>query len=501
MTRKQAEKLQTKLSSNPQQSAADAMLERLYVTADQLQALQQQLAEDSEPLSGKSQGLDTDFDVEEDHYQRPPSVEERRQHASSQGQGAPGQALSVNDLNRGDVETPEEDSHHSADTVEEIKKEDISPDDIEYEKEVESPAATEEISAHPKTLAGFLKLARHWGCSDLHLSVGRPPFVRLNGQLRYMEMDPLTPEKSEEFNLSLLTEEERAEAEEVSQLDFALEIKGVGRHRCNIFRQRLGWDGSYRIVSRSVPKLEQLGLPASLRFLTEYNQGLVMVTGPGGSGKTTTVAGLIDIVNGSRRDHIITVEDPVEYIIPPKQCQITQREVGRHTESFGNALRAALREDPDVISIGEMRDLETTSIAISAAETGHLVFGTLHTGSAVRTVSRIVDVYPLQQQRQVGIMVAESLRGVISQQLIPRKDADGRVLAYEVLVNTTGVATQIKEGKTHMIQSLMQSGKRQGMVMMEEVLMHYYNQGVISGRNAYLYANSKQQFESKKNED
>ncbi|MEO8376060.1 MAG: PilT/PilU family type 4a pilus ATPase [Candidatus Sumerlaeota bacterium] len=369
----------------------------------------------------------------------------------------------------------------------------------EQEKELAAQAQAP-ITSHPKTLVGFLRLARHWGCSDLHFSVGRPPFVRLNGQIRYMETDVLTAEKSEELNFSGLLAEQRQSALEHQQLDFALEIPGVGRHRCNIFKQRLGWDGSYRIVRSGIPTLEELGLPSTLHRFTEFQQGLVMVTGPSNSGKTTTCAAMLGIVNDSRKDHIITVEEPVEYVLTPKNCQITQREVGRHTNSFAAALRAALREDPDIILVGELRDLETTSIAISAAETGHLVFGTLHTGSAIRTVARIVDVYPVNQQQQVSVMVAESLRGVITQQLVPRMDGNGLIMALEVLVNTTGVSMQIKEAKSHLIPSLMQAGKRQGMMMMEDSLLTLYKSNMISGREAYRRANNKQPFEAMKEE-
>jgi twitching motility protein PilT len=352
----------------------------------------------------------------------------------------------------------------------------------------------------PKTLVGFLQLARHWGASDLHLSVGRPPFVRIGGSIRYMEMDALTPERARELNFSALTQDQAADAEEHQQLDFALEIPNVGRHRCNIFRQRLGWDGAYRVVRATVPTLEELGLPPHLRMFTEYHQGLVMITGSGGSGKTTTAAALLDIINNERKDHIITVEDPVEYVIPPKKCQITQREVGRHTQSFGNALRAALREDPDIILVGEMRDLETTAISISAAETGHLVISTMHTSSSARTVARIVDFYPISQQSQVLTMVAESLRGVIAQALIPRKDGRGAALALEVLVNTSGVAQQIKEGKTHMIQSLIQGGKKYGMMLMDDSIMLLLQNGIISGRDAHRRANDKNKFDQYKDQ-
>lgn len=310
-----------------------------------------------------------------------------------------------------------------------------------------------------------------------------------------MEEPPLSPEETQALAFAGLTEVQAKDAAADLQLDFALEIPKLGRYRANIFHQRLGWDANFRVVRAAIPTLEELGLPAHLRLLTEYQQGLVMVTGSGGSGKTTTAAALLDIVNAERPDHIITVEDPVEYIIPPKACQITQREVGRHTQSFGAALRAALREDPDIILVGEMRDLETTAISISAAETGHLVFATLNTSSAARTVAKIVDFYPISQQAQVQTMVAESLRGVITQQLIPRIDTEGVALAVEILINTSGIAQQIKEGKTHMITGMLQSGKRQGMMLMDDSLMTLVTGGYISGEDAYRRAASKQAFE------
>jgi twitching motility protein PilT len=314
-------------------------------------------------------------------------------------------------------------------------------------------------------------------------------------------MAPLTAEETENINFSALTDEQIERARADLQLDFALELRGIGRYRCNIFHQRLGWDGSYRIIPNQVPTIEQLGLPPTVKLFTEYHQGLVMITGASGSGKTSTAYALLDLVNQRRKDHIITVEDPVEYILPPKQCQVMQREVGRHTRTFGAALRAALREDPDIILVGELRDYETTSIAISAAETGHLVFGTLGTSSAARTVARIVDAYPASQQEQVCTMVAESLRGVITQLLLPRKDNRGRVLAYEILVNTSGIAQQIKDGKSHLITSLIQNGKRQGMVLMDESLRRLHAEGLISGRTAYRYADNKTAFEPIKDQE
>ncbi len=382
-----------------------------------------------------------------------------------------------------------------------VEELDLTPLPPEQTDTATPPEVAEGEFRQPKTLVGLLKLARHWGCSDLHLTVGRPPFVRLHGKIRYMERDPLTPEKCKRLVYSALSPEQQEIARRKLQLDFSLDIPNSGRYRCNIFRQRLGWDGAFRIVSDHVPSLQELGLPDSLRVLTEYNQGLVLISGSGGAGKTTTVAAMLDLVNRHRSDHIITVEDPVEYVLRPRKCQITQREVGLHTESFANALRAALREDPDIIMVGEMRDLETTSIAISAAETGHLVFGTLHTSTASRTVSRIVDIYPTSQRVQVLTMVAESLRGVICQQLVPRKDGHGRVLAREVLINTSGIAAQIKEGKTHLITSLIQGGKKLGMILMDESLMELCRQDIISGREAYHRAVNKEPFEPLKDQD
>ncbi len=354
----------------------------------------------------------------------------------------------------------------------------------------------------PQTLPDFLRLGRHWGCSDLHLSVGRPPFMRRGGQIIYLDslgVPPLTPELSEELNFSALSDRQREWLLDAQSLDFALELPGGGRYRCNIFRQRLGWDGSYRIVRDRVPTMDELGLPPVAKTLTEYHQGMVLVTGPAGSGKTTTLAAMVDMVNKARTDHIITVEDPIEYVHRSQSCAVTQREVGRHTESFARALRAALREDPDIIMIGEMRDQDTISIAISAAETGHLVFSSLHTSSAARTVGRILDVFPPSQQQQICTMISESIRGVLSQQLVPRKDGNGAVLALEVLIFTSGVSQLIREGKTYQLQNAMQAGKKLGMKLMDEALMELYQQGLITGAEAHSRADNKQPFELLKN--
>lgn len=345
----------------------------------------------------------------------------------------------------------------------------------------------------------LFRLGRERGCSDLHISTGKPPYFRLNGKLTFINESPVTPEKAERWNLSVLNAEQQADLNKDRQLDFAFGLPGLGRYRANVFHQRLGVEGSYRFIPEEVPTIDELRLPKVLEKLTGYTQGLNLVTGPGGSGKTSTVAAMLEYINRHRHEHIITVEDPVEYIFTPQNCQVTQREVGTHTESFANALRTALRQDPDVIMIGELRDLETTSISITAAETGHLVFGTLHTSSAIRTVARILDVYPPAQRGQICLMVAESLRGIMSQQLIERKDGRGRVCAMEVLLVTTGVTQVIKEGKTHQLVSHMQSGRRQGMISMDDSIMELMQAGLISGREAYAHAENKSMFEMSRN--
>ncbi len=517
LTGRQAEFVRKEAARDPSTSAGELMLRRHYVTADQLRELEHAVRSGA----GQAQQPGTE---QEPKPRRPrpgqvmPSTDPRAHPlplakgpdlppgAADTGDGrdpAPGTAISRPRQSPGDAEgddgqTPLALGHPDPDAATSGPQKSTR---LPTPAQSADPAGPPESYRQPKSLQGLLKLARHWGCSDLHLSVGRPPFVRLHGQIRYMERDPLTPEESERLVFSPLSNEQRDAARRDMQLDFSLSIPKSGRYRCCILRQRLGWDGAYRIISDHVPKLEELGLPASLQVLTEYNQGLVLISGPGGSGKTTTVASMLDLVNRHRSDHIVTVEDPVEYVLTPARCQITQREVGLHTVSFAHALRAALREDPDIIMVGEMRDLETTSIAISAAETGHLVFGTLHTSTAARTVSRIVDIYPVSQRTQVLTMVAESLRGVVCQQLVPRKDGSGRVLAREVMINTTGIAAQIKEGRTHLITSLIQGGKKLGMVLMDESLMELHRQGLIAGHEVFDRALNKDAAASLKDAD
>jgi twitching motility protein PilT len=343
-------------------------------------------------------------------------------------------------------------------------------------------------------LVQLLMAGRNRGGSDLHISVGKPPYLRVEGKLEFLPEPPLAPQKAEQMCLSVLAPEQRAEFEATHQVDFSFAVAGAGRFRANVYRQRLGVEGAFRFIPVEVPTMASLGLPPVLEKLTAYPQGLNLVTGPGGCGKTTTVAAMVEHINRHRHEHIITVEDPVEYVFQPKNCQVTQREVGTHTASFAHALRTALRQDPDVIMIGELRDLETTSISITAAETGHLVFGTLHTSSAVRTVARILDVYPPTQRAQICLMIAESLRGIISQQLVPRADGKGRVCAMEILLVTTGVSQVIKEGKTHQLVSHMQSGRRQGMISLDDALMELFQSGAITEQEAYQRAENKGMF-------
>src|SRR5256884_6662266 len=291
----------------------------------------------------------------------------------------------------------------------------------------------------------YLAVGQEAGASDVHLGVNAPPVWRLHGTLQPIWPDAprFKAEQTQKLADTFLNDVQRELVKERGSRRFRY-ANSKGRYRASVVRQRLGTDIVFRIINTRVRTMDELGLPEHLKLLTRYHNGLILVTGSVGSGKSTTLAALMEQVNVERREHIITLEDPIEYVFEPKGCHITQREVHSHTRSFATALRAALREDPDVIMVGEMRDLETISLAITASETGHLVMGTLHTGTAARTLDRILDVFPVDQQDQIRIMVSESLRGVISQQLIPRVDGKGRVLALETLTNTPGRATLIR---------------------------------------------------------
>ena len=331
----------------------------------------------------------------------------------------------------------------------------------------------------------YLAVGQTAGASDIHLGVNAPPTWRLHGILQpiWPEVPKLTSHDTAALAQGFLTDAQTAQLNSRGDADFAY-ANASGRFRTSVVRQRLGIDLVFRIIRRQVRNMDELQLPESLKLLTRYQNGLILVTGSVGSGKSTTLAALVEQVNLERREHIITLEDPIEYIFAPKGCHITQREVPTHTRSFSTALRAALREDPDVIMVGELRDLETVSLAVTAAETGHLVLGTLHTGNASRTLDRLLDVFPVDQQEQTRTMVSESLRGIVSQQLVPRADGTGRVLALETLTNTPAVANVIREARTYMLPGIIQTGKKQGMQLMEDSLAALRDAGLISAEEA-----------------
>jgi twitching motility protein PilT len=339
----------------------------------------------------------------------------------------------------------------------------------------------------------YLAVGQQGGASDVHLGVNAPPLWRLHGILQPIWPDAakLTSDETAALAEGFLTDAQRVRLNERGDADFAY-ANASGRFRSSVVRQRLGIDLVFRIINTKVRTMDELGLPESLKLLTRYQNGLILVTGSVGSGKSTTLAALVEQVNLERREHIITLEDPIEYIFEAKGCHITQREVHTHTRSFSAALRGALREDPDVIMVGEMRDLETISLAITAAETGHLVLGTLHTSNASRTLDRLLDVFPVDQQEQIRIMVSESLRGIISQQLVPRADGKGRVLALETLTNTPAVANVIREAKTYMLPGIIQTGKKQGMQLMDDALAALAKRGLINSEEAEARAEQKQ---------
>ena len=339
----------------------------------------------------------------------------------------------------------------------------------------------------------YLLIGQESDASDIHLGVNMPPLWRRFGNLEpiFRQAPHLTAQDTENLARGFLDDAQLRRLEEVGDVDFAYS-NSFGRFRTSVIRQRLGIDLVFRIISTNLRSMDDLGLPDTLKKLTEYHNGLVLVTGPVGSGKSTTLAALVNEVNRNRHDHIITLEDPIEYLLQSQGCHVTQREVHTHTRSFAAALRGALREDPDVIMVGEMRDLETISLAITASETGHLVLGTLHTGSAARTLDRVLDVFPVDQRDQIRIMVSESLRGIISQQLVPRADGRGRVLAMEVLMNNPAVGNCIREAKTFMLPGIIQTGRKQGMKLMDESLRELCATGVITPEEALSRAEQKQ---------
>ena len=329
----------------------------------------------------------------------------------------------------------------------------------------------------------LLTFAHHEGASDVHLSAGEPPMVRIHGDMKRIEHEALSAEQVHTMVFDIMGDAVRKTFQETNDVDFSFELGNIARFRVNVFRTRRGEGAVFRTIPTQVMTLEELGLPPIMRELCEKEKGLVLVTGPTGSGKSTTLAAMIDHINETYEGHILTIEDPIEFVHASKKCLVNQREIGRDTASFNAALRGALREDPDVILVGEMRDLETISLALTAAETGHLVFGTVHTSSAPKTVDRIIDVFPAAQQGQIRTMFAESIQAVLTQTLL-RKRAGGRIAALEILIGTPAVRNLIRENKIHQIPSSMQTGQAVGMQTLDMALLELVNKGLVTREEA-----------------
>lgn len=360
-----------------------------------------------------------------------------------------------------------------------------TPDVVESDASLE-PARTE--------MNDLLRGIVSNSASDLHLRVGEPPIYRIHGELKRMtDADMLVNSRLEAMLAAIMPERNKAEYREVKDTDFAHEIPGVARFRCNAFRDHHGAGGVFRVIPHKVATVEDMGITPEVQNLCYLTKGLVLVTGPTGSGKSTTLGALVDLINRSRDDHVITIEDPIEFVHVSKRCVITQRQVGLHTGGFKSALRAALREDPDIVLVGEMRDLETVSIALETAETGHLVFGTLHTTTAVGTIDRVIDQFPADRQAQIRVMLADTLKGVISQTLC-KKIGGGRVAVREILLSVPAVANLIREGKAYQLQSVMQTSRKLGMVLLGDVLIDLVDQQIVEPKEAYMKATDKQSF-------
>ncbi len=338
---------------------------------------------------------------------------------------------------------------------------------------------------------GILKLVKEQGASDLHMTTGSPPIVRINGEITPIPYEELTKEMSELLLFEMMEPAIRARYEEFKDVDFSYEVPGVLRVRCNIYEQSKGPAGAFRLLPNQILTMDQLGLPPHLMKLTELPRGLVIATGPPGTGKSSTLAALLEHINRTQKKHILTIEDPIEYRYANKSSLVTQREVGRNTPTFAKALHGALREDPDVIMVGEMRDTETMALAMTAAATGQLVFTTLHTMSATQTVDRILDSFEGERQAQARLMLSESLKGVLAQRLIRRKDGRGRALAMEVLIGTPAVAALVREKKTFQLASIIQTGRKDGMQTMDDALTQLVREGAVSPEDAAPHLSSK----------
>ncbi len=340
----------------------------------------------------------------------------------------------------------------------------------------------------------FFKLMNEQGASDLHLAAGQPPALRVRGEIERVKFKVLDSDDLRGMLYEIAPEQKVKVFEETGDMDFGYEIPGLARYRANFFMQRNGVAAVFREIPSAIMTADQLGLPPVVSKLATLPRGLILVTGPTGSGKSTTLAAIIDVANRARKDHIITVEDPIEFVHQSQGCIINHREVGVHTNSFSTALRGALREDPDIILVGEMRDLETISLAVEAASTGHLVFSTLHTSSAYKTVDRVIEVFPSQEQPLIRSTLADGIRAVIAQTLFKRIDRKGRVAALEILIANPAVRNLIREGKTHQIPSMIQTGKKYGMILLDDSIMDLFKKGIISAEEAYAKSNEKGRF-------
>ena len=343
----------------------------------------------------------------------------------------------------------------------------------------------------------YLTFLNKQGGSDLHICSGAKPMIRLHGGMVALNVEPLKPDQIEKLLAEVLPPRNLEEFQKTSDTDFAYELDGCARFRCNIFRDRHGPGGVFRVIPTKILTAEELGLPEAVKRFCQLPKGLVLVTGPTGSGKSTTLCAMVDLINRNRKDHIITIEDPIEFVHENKQCLINQREVHAHTGSFSRALRAALREDPDIVLVGEMRDLETTHIAIETAETGHLVLGTLHTTTAASTVDRLIDQFPADRQEQIRTMLSNSLKGVVAQTLLKRKDGKGRVAALEIMVINSALQNNIRERKTHQIPSIMQVSAKLGMVCLNDALMKLVLDDKVDASEALNKAVDKEDLRAK----
>jgi len=334
----------------------------------------------------------------------------------------------------------------------------------------------------------LLKIGMEKRASDIHITVGVPPILRIDGKLTPLDMEPLKPSNTKDLVYNTLSESLIQQLEKEGELDTSFSSPGIGRYRVNAYKQRGSYAMALRIIPLEIPSMESLGLPAVIKDLARLPRGLILVTGPTGSGKSTTLAAMVDLINKERNCHIITLEDPIEYLHKHNKSIVNQREIGIDSYSFANALRAALRQDPDVILVGEMRDLETISIALTAAETGHLVLSTLHTVGSAKTIDRIIDVFPPYQQQQVRVQLSTVIQAIISQQLLPKANGDGRVAAFEVMIATPAIRNLIREEKIHQIDTAIQTGAKHQMQTMDNSLLDLYRRGLISRETALMQA-------------